>query len=148
MTQLSKHFSLEELTFSETATRKGLDNTPTPEIEANLAELAATLEQVRALLNGAAIHISSGYRSPKVNAAIGGSATSAHCEGLAADFTAPDAGDPVDIARAIQASTIAVDQLILEGGRWIHISIDPRMRGQVLTATFEHGKATYTQGIG
>ena len=145
MTQLSEHFSLEELTASEVALRKGLDNTPDVEAIANLTELAGFLEQIRELL-GVPMHINSAYRSPKVNAAVGGSTTSAHLTGQAADFVAPDFGTPQQIAHHIAASEIQFDQLIFEG-TWIHFGIRGDMRRQILTANFSGGKATYTQGI-
>src|SRR3990167_3933552 len=126
MERLSNNFSLEELTHSETATRKGLDNTPDAETVANLTELALALESVRGLL-GCPLHISSGYRSPKVNAAVGGSSSSAHCRGMAADFTAPQFGSPQEICQEIADSPLQFDQLIFEG-TWAHYSIDPRMR--------------------
>jgi hypothetical protein len=110
------------MTLSQTAARKGIDNTATPEIVANLKRVAATLEEVRALL-GAPILVSSGYRSPALNKAIGGSPTSAHMHGLAADFTAPGFGTVLQVARKISASTIAYDQLIYEFGTWVHIGL-------------------------
>lgn len=132
MTQLSEHFTLEELTRSEVALRKGLDNTPTPEIVANLTELALGLEKVRDLL-GHPIHINSGYRGPKVNSAVGGSKNSAHMNGYAADFVCPAYGNVSAICHAIMDSTIGYDQLIHEFGSWVHISFDPQMRGMNLT---------------
>ena len=145
MTQLSANFSLSELTRSEVAVRKGIDNTPNAEALANLAELALTLEKVRDLL-GVPIHINSGYRGPKVNAAVGGSSVSAHMTGQAADFTAPAFGTPLEVALEIAASDIAFDQLIAEGA-WVHLGIRGDMRRQVLTAHFNGGKATYTAGL-
>ena len=142
---LTPHFTLEELIFSETALRKGIDNSPSEEVKANLSELALTLEKVRELL-GVPLHINSGYRGPKLNAAIGGSTTSAHMTGQAADFIAPQFGTPKDIAIEIAASDIEFDQLIFEGA-WVHIGIRGDMRRQVLTANFIGGKATYTSGI-
>lgn len=142
---LTPHFTLEELIFSETALRKGIDNSPSEEVKANLSELALTLEKVRELL-GVPLHINSGYRGPKLNAAIGGSTTSAHMTGQAADFIAPQFGTPKDIAIEIAASDIEFDQLIFEGA-WVHIGIRGDMRRQVLTANFSGGKATYTSGI-
>lgn len=145
MTQLSEHFTLEEMSSSEVAIRKGINNTPTADIVANLTELAGFLEQVRSLL-GVPMHINSAYRSPKVNAAVGGSSTSAHMTGQAADFVAPAFGTPQDICIEIAASDIQFDQLIYEG-TWVHFGIRGDMRRQVLTARFDSGKATYTQGI-
>jgi hypothetical protein len=142
--QLSNHFSLEELVRSDIASRKGLDNTPTPEIIANLTELALGLEKVRELL-GHPIYVSSGYRGPKVNSAVGGSKNSAHMRGYAADFTSPGFGTPQDICHAIMDSTIDYDQLIFEG-TWVHFSNDPQMRRMNLTAHFGNG-VTYTNGI-
>lgn len=142
---LSAHFTLEELTHSEVAMRKGIDNTPNAEVVANLTELAGVLERVRDLL-GVSMHINSGYRSPKVNAAVGGSTVSAHMTGQAADFIAPAFGTPQEIAKEIESSDISFDQLIFEG-TWVHLGIRGDMRRQVLTAHFDGGKATYTQGI-
>ena len=146
MSRLSHNFSLAELTHSETAVRKGLNNEPGAEVLENLKSLATALESVRALL-GAPILISSGYRSPEVNAAVGGSANSAHCRGLAADFISPRYGSPLEICTALAASDIAFDQLLLEGGSWTHLSIAPTMRRQVLTAHFERGRVRYTAGL-
>jgi len=120
---LSDHFTLEELTFSQTAARKGIDNKPSAGALKNLGRLAAALEEVRALLGGVSIVISSGYRSPELNKAVGGSKSSAHMEGLAADFTAPAAGTVLQVARKIAASDVAYDQLIYEYGNWVHIGI-------------------------
>lgn len=143
---LSEHFTIEELTHSDIAVRKGIDNTPNAEALANLAELALSLEKVRDLL-GVPIHINSAYRSPKLNSATGGSSTSAHMTGQAADFVAPQFGTPKEIAIEIAASDIQFDQLIFEGA-WVHFGIRGDMRHQILTATFNGGgKATYTSGI-
>ena len=144
MTQLSDHFTLEELVFSSTAVPLGIDNTPPPEIIENLRILAQGLEQVRSLL-GHAMHIDSGYRCDILNAAVKGSRTSAHLEGYAADFICPDFGTPLEIVKLITGSTLAFDQCIQEG-TWVHCSFDPRMRREVLTAHFANGGATYTQG--
>ena len=81
--KLSEHFTLEELIFSQTAMRKGIDNTPAPDIVRNLRRLAGALEDVRALL-GAPVVISSGFRGEALNRAVGGARNSAHMRGLAA----------------------------------------------------------------
>lgn len=143
--QLSPHFTLAEFTSSEIALRKGLDNTPDAEALANLHLLADAMENVRELL-AVPIHVNSAYRSPKVNAALGGSANSAHMRGLACDFVAPAFGTPQQIARAIVDSYFDYDQLILEGA-WVHFAIADKMRKQVLTAHFNGGRATYTAGL-
>jgi len=151
---LSKNFTLAELTHSQEAVRKGLDNTPDPDTLENLKVLASGLESVREALGSIPIVVSSGYRSPKVNAAVGGSRGSQHLSGLAADFTAPKFGTPKEICLEIIAAGVKFDQLICEGvsekcpeGAWVHVSFGEPARGQVLTAKFTNGKATYTQGL-
>ena len=147
MTQLTPHFSLDELTRSDTAVRLGIDNTPSPEIVANLQMLAYGLEKVRFLLGllNRRIIISSGYRCSALNKALHGAENSAHMYGYAADFICPDFGTPLDIVKKIADSDIKFDQIIQEG-TWVHISFDPKMRRQVLTAHFNNGVASYTIG--
>ena len=142
---LSPHFSLAELVSSQVATRKGIDNAPAPAIVANLTRLAALLEQVRALV-GAPIAISSGYRSPALNRAVGGAANSAHVLGLAADISTAKLAPKV-LALLIRQSDIAFDQLIYEG-TWVHIALSVgALRRQVLTAKFAGGGVSYVAGI-
>lgn len=128
---LSPHFTLAEMTVSETAARRGIDNDPPPDVVERLKHTALGLEAVRIRL-GAPIVVSSGYRSPALNAAIGGAQNSDHTRGDAADFICPDFGAPSTIVSALKDSGIQFDQLIEEFGRWVHISFGPRMRGQVL----------------
>lgn len=142
---LSSNFTLEELIHSETAVRKGLDNTPDAETIEKLKQTANGLEQVRALLN-VPIHVNSGYRSIKVNSSVGGSQNSQHCKGEAVDFIAPQFGTPQEVCRAIMDSTIEYDQLIFEGD-WVHISFTDAPRQSNLTAHFGNGRTIYTQGI-
>lgn len=144
--QLSKNFKLNEFTTSQTATRKGIDNTPAAPIIERLRMLANTLEQVRTLLGDNSIRISSGYRCLALNRAIGSGDSSAHVQGYAVDFTCPGFGTPKEVANKIAQSDIKYDQIIYEG-TWIHLSVDPRNRRDVLTANFKGGKATYTKGI-
>jgi zinc D-Ala-D-Ala carboxypeptidase len=144
--KLSEHFRLDELTASETATRKGIDNTPPPVVTEKLRMLAATLEQVRSLLGNNSIRISSGYRCLALNRAIGSGDLSAHVLGYAVDFTCPKFGTIKEVAIKIAESPIKFDQLIYEG-TWVHLSVDPRNRREVLTATFKGGKAKYSKGI-
>ncbi len=144
--QLSAHFSLQELTHSEIAIRKGIDNKPNAEVRATLAHTASMLEQVRDVLLGSPMHISSGYRSPAVNSAVGGAPTSQHVKGEAVDFTAPIFGTPQDVCRAIADSDVPFDQLIYEGA-WCHVSFSVVPRHSVLTAHFEGGRVRYTAGI-
>ncbi|OBV39782.1 D-Ala-D-Ala carboxypeptidase family metallohydrolase [Janthinobacterium psychrotolerans] len=143
--QLSKNFTLAELVESQTATRKNIDNTPAPAVIANLARIAALLEQVRALV-GAPLTVSSGYRSPALNRAIGGAASSAHVLGLAADISTPKLS-PRALAMLIRQSGLVFDQLIYEG-TWVHIGLSTGApRNQVLTARFGAGGTTYVTGI-
>lgn len=133
MTQLSKYFTLEEVTASQTAARKGLDNTPTEEVKTNLAMTCNLADEVRDLL-GTPMLISSGYRSPEVNAAVGGSTRSAHMQGYALDFISPKFGTPEDIVKAVAESKLEFDQIIMEG-TWVHLSFAPAMRREALVKT-------------
>lgn len=122
-TFLSEHFTLEELTASQTARRLGLDNTPPQDVLENLTYTANKMEKVRDLLNGHPIIISSGYRSPAVNKAVGSkSKKSQHLTGQAVDFTCPKFGSPRKIVEAIKNSDINYDQIIYEFDEWVHIS--------------------------
>ena len=149
MTPLSEHFTLEELTRSDVATRRAIDNTPDAQTQARLCILAQGLERVRALL-AVPMHIDSGYRCPTLNAAIGGARDSRHMVGLAADFVAPDFGAPKAIAEflADRADDLRFDQLIQEGD-WVHIAFadDTPPRGDILTAHFVGGTVRYTKGL-
>ena len=136
------HFSFYELTHSNYAERHGINNIPSPAVKQNLLSLAKTLEKVRSAL-GHPITINSGYRNLELNRGIGGHPKSAHMQGYAADFICWGFGSPSQIVRAIKKAGIQYDQLITEGS-WVHISIDPRMRGETMIAKFKNGKATYS----
>lgn len=143
--KLTEHFSLDELTFSQTAVRKSIDNTPPPPVVSNLKRIAAMLELVRAL-TGSPISVSSGYRCPALNKAIGGASNSMHVLGLAADITCPGM-NPRELATVIRDSDLTFDQLIYEG-TWVHIGLSPGLaRGQVLTALFGAAGTKYVNGI-
>ena len=146
---MTEHFSLDELTASQEATRHGINNKPSEKVLENLRMLATLLEQVRELLGGHSIRISSGYRSLALNRHIGSSHTSAHIFGYAADFTCPAFGTPLEVAKKIAGSNLKFDQMIYEGSTnpWVHISCDPKNRRQLLTASFKGGKAFYKEGI-
>lgn len=128
-TRLTAHFALEELVCTQ---HRGLDNTPPPEVVANLRTTAARMEEVRRLLRDRVITVTSGYRSPALNRAVGGVRTSAHLTGHAVDFNCYGFGAPLEVCRAIAESEIGFDQLIQEG-TWVHVSFEPRMRRQILT---------------
>jgi hypothetical protein len=145
--QISEHFSLEEMSFSETAARLGLDNTPSPGIIRNLIWTAATMEAIRALLGAMPINVHSGYRSPPVNRAVGGVDSSAHCQGLACDFVCPAFGAPLETARTLLSSAIEYDQLILEYG-WVHVGLaQAGMLSRREALTKRSPRAAYECGI-
>jgi len=143
-TKLSEHFTLEELVFSQTAVRKGIANTPEPQHIQNLKALCENvLERIIGVI-GQRFHINSGYRGPKLNAAIGGAKASKHIEGKAADIVCPAIGT-LPLFKAIVKSDIVFDQIIFEG-TWVHISYDPaKNRQEILKATFGNGPVTYTK---
>ena len=118
---LSPNFTLEELTASQTAVRRGLDNTPNATEIANLIRVAALLEQVRALIKKPII-INSGFRSKQVNDAVGSKDTSQHRIGCAADFKVHGM-TPREVVEACVKASIGYDQVIEEFGSWVHISV-------------------------
>jgi zinc D-Ala-D-Ala carboxypeptidase len=151
--KLTQHFSLSELTRSQTATRKGIDNQPDDEQLANLVALCECVLQPIRDHFGTSVRISSGLRMPELNAAIGGSTTSDHCKGMAADIEVPPI-DNLELARWVEGSGLAFRQLILEyydgtpDSGWIHVSYDPAdNKRQVLTATKQGGKTVYLPGL-
>lgn len=145
--QLTTHFSLEEFCRSSLAERRGIDNKPPSLVVGRLRVVAEGLEKIRDVLPvfNIPILIDSGYRCPELNAAVGGAKTSAHVEGWAADIRVKEVSS-AEVARIIQGSGILFDQLIYEGS-WVHISFDPKMRQEVLTATFVGGIAHYEEGV-
>ena len=150
--QLSPNFTLKELTRSEYATRNGIDNTPTAEHIENLKTLCKTLELIRAYLD-AAIHITSGYRNVSVNVGIGGSKTSQHCYGQAADIeTGHETKELYSLIKdMVKRGLITVGQLICEfaesnSGGWVHISLPTETKkNEFLIATKVNGKTVYTK---
>jgi hypothetical protein len=119
---LTPHFTLEELTVSETAERNGWDNSPTDAELANLTRLADFLEQVKVVLGGKPIMVNSAFRSKRVNDAVGSKDTSQHRIGCAADIRVPGM-TPDQVVKAVIASGIGYDQVIREFDRWTHISV-------------------------
>lgn len=132
--QLSEHFTLEELTRSDIAVRKGIDNTPGMLASANLMRLAKLLEQVRKCL-GKPLIINSGFRCKTLNDAVGSKDTSQHMIGCAADIRVLGM-TPDQVVKAIIQSDIQFDQMIREFDSWVHISVTNRAedtpRNQVL----------------
>jgi hypothetical protein len=153
MTQLTKNFSLHELTKSETAARHGMDNNPGPAEIACLTELAGKVLQPIRDHFAKGVHINSGFRHPDVNAKVGGSRTSDHCRGMAADLEIPGVAN-ADLAAWVR-DNLEFTQLILEfytpgipDSGWVHVSYDPgNLKKQVMTATKQGGKTVYLPGL-
>ena len=154
MTMLTNNFSLHEMIKSETASRRDMDNYPhSDEIIANLTILCEQVLQPLRDAYGVGIKVNSGYRSPDVNAAVGGSRTSDHCKGQAADIEI--AGVPnAELAQYI-ADNFEFTQLILEfytqgipDSGWVHVSYDSNnLKRQVMTAVRQNGRTVYLQGL-
>lgn len=127
MTKLTDHFTLEELTDSQEAARRGIVNMPHKHSQEykNLQHLANTMETVRKLLDDKPILVSSGYRNPQVNKLVGGSPNSVHMQGLACDFTCPGFGTPLEICKRLELdmATLRLDQLIHEFKTWVHLGL-------------------------
>lgn len=134
--KLSKHFTLAEYTASQTAARRGIDNTPREAyLIDNLKRMASVMEGVREILGRHPIHVSSGYRCLELNRALGSKDTSAHVQGLATDFICPGYGVPYDVCRAIEPHVLKldIDQLIYEH-TWVHIGLRSGPgRNQIMT---------------
>ena len=125
---LSPHFTLDELTHTD---HREIDNTPTQAEISNLQQLANFLEEVKTVLGGKPIMISSGFRCKALNDAVGSKDTSQHRTGFAADFRVPGM-TPDEVVRAVIASGIGYDQIIREFDRWTHISVADNPRKQAL----------------
>jgi hypothetical protein len=119
MTQLSEHFSYEELTHTD---HREFDNTPNAEELDNLKRLANFLEQVKTVLGGKPVMINSAFRSKAVNDAVGSKDFSQHRIGCAADFRIPGM-TPDEVVKTVIGSDLQFDQVIREFDRWTHISV-------------------------
>ena len=150
---LSANFTLKELTKSDTATRLGLDNTPDEQALENLKTLCKMVLQPVREHFGKSVTVNSGYRSPESNAAVGGSKTSDHCKGQAADIEIVGVAN-ADLAQWIM-DNLEYTQLILEfytpgipDSGWVHVSYDPNnLKKQALTDNKVAGKTTYLNGL-
>jgi hypothetical protein len=150
--KISEHLDLSEVTRSETAKRKGVSNEPTPEHLDNFKKLAENVFEPIRKHFGVPIHISSGYRSKALNAAIGGSATSQHCKGEAIDIDMDGSSNGVTNKMVFDyiKANIKFDQMIWEFGSdtnpdWVHVSYDSdgKQRGQILKAIKSNGATKY-----
>ena len=153
MTQLTKNFSLEELTRSATATARGIDNTPTPAVKKNLQTLATSLQSIRDYY-GKGIAINCAYRCKALNTAVGGALTSQHMTGYAADIRPVDGNMAALKLSILQwSNTHQYDQIIFEQcdsngiPSWIHFGVRHATKGQrrqKLIAKKVNGKWTYS----
>lgn len=146
-TRLSEHFTVAEFTASRTALAQGIDNDLPIDLLANARATAAMLERIRSYLSDlkgstVPVTISSGYRSPELNRAVGGSPRSDHMQALAADILAPAFGRPIDVARALEdvIDEMGIGQLINEfpdGKGWVHVSVQTpaAAENKVITVT-------------
>ena len=133
-----KYFSIKELTKSETATKKGIDNTPNAAQVKNLESLINNLLDPIREQWGAAIYVTSGFRSVALNKAVGGVSNSHHLGGYAADLTVKSQAGNKALFDMIRRSKLKWTQLISEkttaqGCGWVHISYVPNnLKNQVL----------------
>jgi hypothetical protein len=153
MTQMTKNFSLAELTKSETALRLGIENQPDDEQLNNLLLLCANVLQPVRDHYGKGVKVNSALRTIPVNRAVGSSDSSHHVKGQAADIEIPGVPN-ADLAEYIR-DNLPFTQVILEfytrgvpDSGWVHVSYDPQnLKKQALTAVKENGKTVYLQGI-
>lgn len=137
MTQLTEHFTLEELTHTD---HRELNNEPNESEIENLKRLAEFLEQVKTTLGGKPVMVNSAFRSKAVNDAVGSKDTSQHRIGCAADIRIPGM-TPDEVVKAVIASGIGYDQVIREFDRWTHISVpnkptdNPRRQALIIDKT-------------
>ncbi len=151
--KLTQNFTLSEMTKSETALRHGLPNDPEPDHLENMKALAENVLQPVRNYFGMGVKVNSAYRHPDVNRAVGGSTTSDHCKGMAADIEIPGVANAV-LAEWIK-NNLEFRQLILEfytpgipDSGWVHVSYNPAdNKKQVLTAMKENGKTVYKPGL-
>ncbi len=151
--RLSKNFTLQEFTKSQTAIRKGIDNTPSEEHLRSAQLLFENVVQKVRDRFGVTV-INSGYRGPELNKAVGGSSRSQHCKGEAADIEVPGVSN-LEVAQWI-IDNCDFDQLILEfytpgnpTSGWVHVSYvsATENRKSILTASRIEGKVVYSKGI-
>lgn len=132
---MGKYFNIAELTKSDTATKKKINNVPTKQIETNLNQLVDNILDPLREAYGEPIIVSSGYRCPELNKAVGGATSSQHTLGQAADIHTKSNTKEANkkLFDLIKGLKLPYDQLINEYGyKWVHVSYSPRNRRQVL----------------
>ena len=147
--KLTDNFALHEFLRSQTAARHGISMDPPIEVVDNLRRLCVDILQPLREHIGVSITISSGYRPPELNHQIGGSTTSAHLDGRAADIII-DSLSPLQVAQTIQSMELPYDQVIHEFGQWVHVGISPEdleVRLQELTAYRDDKGIHYDLGL-
>lgn len=128
-----KYFTIKELCKSDTASSKGIDNSPNSEIVNNLTQLVDNILDPLREKYGKPIRVNGGYRCPELNKAVGGAKTSQHMQGLAADITAGSPSENKILFKLIQDMNLPFDQLIDEKKfSWIHVSYSKKPRKQIL----------------
>lgn len=137
--KLTEHFTLSEMIFSRNAAIAGIDNTPNEQEQANLKRVAEKLEEVRAVCDNKPTSVSSGFRNERVNKLAGGRPNSQHRLGCAADYNV-FGFSPKQVIRRILDKGIIFDQLILEYGTWVHISVpnDINMKPRMMALYINH----------
>jgi zinc D-Ala-D-Ala carboxypeptidase len=150
---LTENFTLEEMIKSETALRNDMDNTPGEQEIGSLKLLCEKVLQPIRDHYGKGVKVNSGFRHPDVNAKVGGSKTSDHCRGQAADVEIPGVAN-AELAQWI-ADNLEFRQLILEfytpgvpDSGWVHVSyVADDNKKQIMTATKQNGKTVYLPGL-
>lgn len=139
---MTPNFSLAEFVRSDVAARRGIDNNLPDSLRPAAIDTLEMMERIRAYLGGMAAHpvpiqITSGYRSPAVNVAVGSSSLSDHIRACAVDWVAPSFGAPYALASALAAhvNELRIGQLILEFGDWVHVStrVPDKLINRILT---------------
>ena len=130
---MGKYFSIDELSKSDTAIKKGIKNMPTKQVEKNLTALIENVLDPLRIAHGKPIYVNSGYRSPSLNKLVGGAATSQHLAGEAADISVGSYQGNKLLFELVQELKLPFDQLIDEKNfAWVHVSYGARNRRQVL----------------
>lgn len=143
--KLGEFFTLKEMTRSTTAAQRGIPNEPDEKQLRALELLVVNILDPLRRHAGRPVIVTSGLRVPALNRAVGGSATSQHVLGEAADIKIPGMA-VADVCAVIRTLNLPFDQLIDEFGSWVHVSHGSRHRRQSLRARKQGGRTVYLQG--